>query len=130
MPSAASKTKRPSKITKPPKTVNPSSTVKTASPTWKEMVAECIVASDRRKGVSRPDIKKFVWEKYSRATPTGSSSCDHLNNAIRALVKSGKFVQPKVDDHGDSKIGYGVGKFFSTLVGTSKASWGREVKMF
>ncbi|KAJ7802108.1 hypothetical protein B0H14DRAFT_2893483 [Mycena olivaceomarginata] len=89
MPSAASKTKRPSKITKPPKTV------KTPSPTWKEMVAECIVASDRRKGVSRPDIKKFVWEKYSRATPTGSSSCDHLNNAIRALVKSGKFVQPK-----------------------------------
>lgn len=64
-------------------------------PSWVDMIKECIAAypEDARSGVSRPQIKKFVEEKYKIVfDPTQLS---HLSKAIGSGAEKGTFVLPK-----------------------------------
>ncbi|KAI0031497.1 hypothetical protein K488DRAFT_79030 [Vararia minispora EC-137] len=66
-----------------------------AHPPWTDMIKECIAANpdDARHGVSRPQIKKFVEEKYGLEIK--ASQITQLSKAIANGEGKGIFVLPK-----------------------------------
>ncbi|KAG0705024.1 hypothetical protein DFH29DRAFT_908482 [Suillus ampliporus] len=64
-------------------------------PSWVDMIKECIAANpeDARSGVSRPQIKKYVEEKYNLAID--NAQLTHLSKAITSGAEKGTFVLPK-----------------------------------
>ncbi|KAI8999018.1 hypothetical protein BD414DRAFT_476739 [Trametes punicea] len=66
-----------------------------AHPPWIDMIKECIAAhpEDARHGVSRPQIKKYVEEKYG--LELGAAQITQLSKAINHGAEKGIFVLPK-----------------------------------
>ncbi|KAJ7865742.1 hypothetical protein B0H14DRAFT_2504528, partial [Mycena olivaceomarginata] len=64
-----------------------------AHPSWKNIIRECIATGETRRGVSRPEIKKYAKETYKLDSTRAHVSW--LNRAIASGVEDGVFVQPK-----------------------------------
>ncbi|TFY74782.1 hypothetical protein EWM64_g9230 [Hericium alpestre] len=66
-----------------------------AHPTWTDMIKECITdhPEDARGGVSRPQIKKYVEDKYK--LEIGNAQTTQLSKAIAVGAEKGVFVLPK-----------------------------------
>ncbi|KAJ7818097.1 hypothetical protein B0H14DRAFT_3877211 [Mycena olivaceomarginata] len=83
------------RVTRPPgpvaKTASSKSTA--AHPSWKNIIRECIATGETRRGVSRPEIKKYAKETYKLDSTRAHVSW--LNRAIASGVEDGVFVQPK-----------------------------------
>ncbi|KAH9029552.1 hypothetical protein EDB84DRAFT_1496201 [Lactarius hengduanensis] len=64
-------------------------------PSWTDMIKECITAhpDDARHGVSRPQIKKFVEEKYR--LEIGNAQITQLSRAIAVGAEKNVFSLPK-----------------------------------
>ncbi|TFK72172.1 hypothetical protein BDN72DRAFT_371530 [Pluteus cervinus] len=64
-------------------------------PTWVDMISECISENkeDARRGVSRPQIKKYVEDTYG--LEMDNSRAHQLSRAISSGVDKGIFVLPK-----------------------------------
>lgn len=64
-------------------------------PSWTDMIKECIAAhpEDARVGVSRPQIKKFVGEKYK--LDIGNAQNTQLSKAIAVGAEKNTFSLPK-----------------------------------
>ncbi|KAI0003339.1 hypothetical protein BJV74DRAFT_813160 [Russula compacta] len=64
-------------------------------PSWTDMIKECISTyrEDARHGVSRPQIKKFVEEKYK--LEIGNAQVTQLSKAIAVGAEKGIFSLPK-----------------------------------
>ncbi|KAJ3551721.1 hypothetical protein NM688_g4544 [Phlebia brevispora] len=64
-------------------------------PTWIDMIKECIAdhKEDARTGVSRPQIKKYVEEKYK--IEMGNAQITQLSKAIISGAEKKVFVLPK-----------------------------------
>lgn len=72
-----------------------SSKSSSSHPPWTDMIKECIAANpeDARHGVSRPQIKKFVEEKYKVAI--GNAQITQLSKAIALGAEKNIFFLPK-----------------------------------
>ncbi|KAN0127537.1 hypothetical protein V8E53_014625 [Lactarius tabidus] len=72
-----------------------SSKATTSHPPWTDMIKECIAANpeDARHGVSRPQIKKFVEEKYK--VVIGNAQITQLSKAIALGAEKNIFYLPK-----------------------------------
>ncbi|KAJ7856384.1 hypothetical protein B0H14DRAFT_3865002 [Mycena olivaceomarginata] len=57
------------------------------------IIRECIATGEARRGVSRPEIKKYAKETYKLDSTRAHVSW--LNRAISSGVEDGVFVQPK-----------------------------------
>ncbi|KAF8267845.1 hypothetical protein EI94DRAFT_1264344 [Lactarius quietus] len=86
----------------PPKKLSTSKTPKKAAarsapahPSWTDMIKECIAAypEDARHGVSRPQIKKFVEERYK--LDIGNAQTTQLSRAIAVGAEKNIFSLPK-----------------------------------
>lgn len=79
---------------KAPKKASSKSTT-SSHPPWTDMIKECIAANpeDARHGVSRPQIKKFVEEKYKVAI--GNAQITQLSKAIALGAEKNVFYLPK-----------------------------------
>ncbi|EGO20991.1 hypothetical protein SERLADRAFT_475551 [Serpula lacrymans var. lacrymans S7.9] len=64
-------------------------------PSWIDMIKECISANpdDARSGVSRPQIKKYVEDKYK--LQIGNAQNTQLSKAIATGAEKGAFLLPK-----------------------------------
>ncbi|KAJ9107823.1 hypothetical protein QFC19_002729 [Naganishia cerealis] len=78
------------------KTASSALKAKAAHPSFQEMIKECVQSSteDSRHGVSRPQIKKFLADKF-KVDMSSQSNTTHLNKAIAKGAESGIFELPK-----------------------------------
>ena len=77
-----------------PKKKSESPSPATGGKTYKELIIEGIIASNSRKGATRPALKKYIKEHYKAVGE--SPQFDHyFNQALKKGVASGEFELPK-----------------------------------
>ncbi|KAF5324855.1 hypothetical protein D9611_004278 [Ephemerocybe angulata] len=101
MPRAAASTTKATKAAAKPAAAKPAKkaaapkAAAAAHPPWADMIKECIAdhKEEARVGVSRPQIKKYVEEKYK--IQFGAAQTTQLSRAIANGAEKGTFVLPK-----------------------------------
>ena len=77
-----------------PKKKSESPSPATGGKTYRELITEGIIASNSRKGATRPALKKYIREHYK--TVGESPQFDHyFNQALKKGVAAGEFKLPK-----------------------------------